>query len=183
MSTDSTKKKPGRKKGGQDLAVRKPRVAFDINVMNKLLKRLEKTGNLADASAFVGVSRDNVYKHMKKDERFRDRVELAKDRCLANYERELDNRIYEGNQKVEYDGDGKVMKKTVTHDNTLLLKALEANDPDKWGKKSSQSEGGTVVNIGDSAISKLATFLKVDLPSQEKDVTPAQDSISNGEED
>jgi len=168
MSSDvdlNSKGKPGRPAGGKNLTT-KPYAKFDVNGKIKFLRRLEKTGQVADAASFVGVSRDTVYKAAQKDPRFKEKMDIARERCVAKLEKELDERLYKGNEKVEYDGGGNVLRKTVTKDNALLTKALESHYPEKYGKKSEQKSDTTIV-IGDSAISKLAAFLKVDLPEKE----------------
>lgn len=171
MSTKSGNKS-GRPKGSKSLTS-KPHVRFDINAKAKFLKRLERNGSVSDAASFVGISRDTVYKAAKSDPRFKERMEIAKERCVAKLEKELDDRLYSGNEKVEYDGEGNVTKRTVTKDNTLLTKALEANYPEKYGKR---GEGGdTTIVVGDSAISKLAAFLKVSMP--EKEVGSGQEAL------
>ena len=164
---DYLRQSPGRPVDQPALDYKAP-TKFTVEKKRKFLKKLERCGILAEAAASVGVSRNTVYKNMERDEKFKERVEISRERSVARLEKEMEERIYEGNEKFEYDGSGQLVRRTVTKDNNLLTKALEANDPQKWGKK---SESNTQVNvIGDSAIAKLADFLKVDLP--ERDITP-----------
>lgn len=158
----------GRPKGSRSLT-QKPVVRFTTKVRKKFLEHLSKHGNFSDAAVHAGISRHTAYSAMTRDPKFKDRVEIAKERCVANLEKELTSRIYDGNVKSEYGADGALFRKTVTHDNNLLIKALEANAPEKYGKKSDVGDT-TIINVGDSAISKLAAFLKIDLPSAEKSI-------------
>lgn len=177
----SVRQKSGPKVGSKNLATSKGYGRMDLPTTNKFLKRLEKTGNMVDAASFVGVVRGTIYKKMERDVKFKQCVELARERALAGYERELDNRIYEGNSKEEYDGEGNLTRRTVTKDNTLLVKALEVSDRDKWGKPEANKGNTTIVNVGDSAVSKLAAFLKVDLPETEKEVGKGSEDTVEGE--
>lgn len=167
---DHLKQSPGRPKGTPAISKKAP-TKFTVERKRRFLTKLESCGILSEAAASVGVSRNTIYKVMERDEKFKQRVEIAKERSVAKLEQEMEDRIYNGNEKMEYDGDGNLVRRTVTKDNNLLGRALEANMPEKYGKK---QEGNTQINVvGDSAISKLADFLKVDLP--EKDITPKED--------
>lgn len=162
--------KNGRPAGVPNIG-RKPHAKFDINRKRRFIKKMEACGIITEAAEYVGISRLTVYKAMEKDPRFKERVEIAKERSNARLEREMQSRIYEGNEKLEYDGEGNLTKKTVTKDNALLVKALEANMGEKYGKKTENTNINVNVDVGESAIDKLASFLKVDLP--EKEVNPA----------
>lgn len=162
------KGKAGRPAGLPEVG-RKERVTFDTKRKRRFLKKLEQCGVLSEAAASVGVSRNNIYKVMEKDKNFKERVEIAKEKSVAKLEQEFEDRVFNGNEKMEYDGKGNLVRRTVTKDNNLLTKALEANMPEKYGKKTGDGGNNTIVNIGDSAIDKLAAFLKVDLP-EEKEV-------------
>lgn len=173
MSNDSEndpkahlKLSPGRPKGTPSLGT-KGYNRFDLPRKKRFLKKLEASGSLTEAAAAVGVARNTIYKAMDKDEKFKARVEIARERATANLEVELNDRIYKGNEKLEYDADGKLVRKTVTKDNNLLSRALEANMPEKYGKKNDTNVQVNVV--GDSAINKLAAFLKVDLPEKDEE--------------
>lgn len=150
---------------------RKSHTRFDNTRKRRFIAKLEKDGIISKAAASVGISRITVYKAMEKDETFKQRVEIAKERADARLEEEFQRRIYEGNEKVEYDGEGNVMRKTVTHDNALLTKALESHFPERYGKKT-ESNVNVKVSVEDSAISKLANFLNVELPEDEKEINP-----------
>lgn len=165
-NTGGAKEGAGRPAGVPEIG-RKERVVFDTKRRRRFIKKLEQCGVLSEAAASVGVSRNNIYKAMERDPAFKERVEIARERSVANLEKEFEDRIYNGNEKMEYDGDGKLMRRTVTKDNNLLARALEANMPEKYGKKTDSNGGNTIINVGDSAIDKLAAFLKVDLPERE----------------
>lgn len=172
----------GRPKGSRSLT-QKPVVRFTTKVRKKFLEHLSKHGNFSDAAVHAGISRHTAYSAMTRDPKFKDRVEIAKERCVANLEKELTSRIYDGNVKSEYGADGALFRKTVTHDNNLLIRALEAHAPEKYGKKSEGSGDTTIINVGDSAISKLAAFLKVDLPVSEKAIEGSVEDASDEIED
>ena len=146
---------------------RKEIVKFDLKRRKRFIQKLSQCGILSEAAAFVGVSRNNIYKVMAKDANFKECVERAKEKSVARLEQEFEDRLYNGNEKIEYDADGKVLRKTVTKDNNLLTRALEANMPEKYGKKSTGPSTEVTINVGDSALDKLAAFLKADLPEKE----------------
>lgn len=164
---------PGRPPGAKNLST-KPHKRFDAEAKKKFLKVYERCGILTEAATAAGVSRHTVYKALNSDEVFKERFEITKDRCLAKLEKEFDDRIYSGNEKIEYDGEGQITKRTVTKDNNLLVKALEVHAPEKYGKKADTSTQNVQINIGDSAIDKLASFLKVDI-HEERAKAPPED--------
>lgn len=170
--------KAGRPVGVKDVGKRN-NTEFTTERKNKFLRHLSKHGNVSSAATAVGVSRATIYAAARRDERFKDRLEMAKDKAVSGLEDEMEKRIYQGDEKFEYyvdeDGVERLKKRTVSKDNNLLVRALEANDPDKYGKKT--GDKSVVVNaVGDSAISKLAEFLKVDLPDH---ALPALSDKSN----
>lgn len=160
MSTPQ-KKSPGRPKGVPELD-RKTVVRFDTPRKKRFLKALEKGKTISESAASVGVARNTIYKAMERDETFKALVEIAQEKAASALEKELQDRIFEGNKKIVYDEAGKVISTTVTKDNALLSKALEANMPEKYGKKPT-NETKVQINVGDSAIAKLASKLNVDL--------------------
>lgn len=164
MSTP-TKKSPGRPKGVPELD-RKTITRFDTPRKKRFLKSLEKGRTISESAASVGISRNTVYKAMERDDTFKALVEIAQEKAASALEKELQDRIFEGNKKVVYDENGEVITTTVTKDNALLSKALEANMPEKYGKKPT-NETKVQINVGDSAIAKLASMLKIDLQDVE----------------
>ena len=167
----------GRPKGVRDMkGTKRKNTRFDVKLKQKFLKHLEKHGNVSKAADYVGVSRPTVYLAARNDERFQERIDMAKDKAVANLEDEMEKRIYQGDETLVYNyddqGEEKLVKKTVSKDNNLLMRALEANDPQKYSKKTHETKDVNVNVSGDSAINKLAEFLSVELPdNSEKEVS------------
>jgi len=158
------KGKKGRPKGVKEIG-RKRHVKFTPEKKRAFLRQLSKHGNVRGAAGKVGISRLTVYEHMRKDPNFKERVERAKDQALGELNDEFYDRIYNGNEKLEYDEDGNLIKKTVQKDNKLLEKALESQDPDSFGKNDKRTNINVNVD-GASALDKLAEFLKVEAPEK-----------------
>ncbi len=159
----------GRPKGSKNKKGKTGRyVVFDAAKKRKFLKQLERHGSVRAAAASVGISRFTAYAHISKHEKFAEKVEIAKDKALSNLEDELCDRLYNGNETLEYDADDNLIKRIVKKDNDLLKIALKAQDSERYGDKA----GATVsVNIdAGSAVDKLAAFLKVELPDNSNDI-------------
>lgn len=169
------KGKAGRPAGSKNLGVNKY-VSLTPPVQRKLFKALSQGHSVHGACAAAGVSRTAYYYRLKTDEKFKQAVELARDRASEYYESELDNLIRNGSTEEVYDEEGNLVKKTVKKDGRLLMKKLEAHDPETYGKKTQTThkhEGGEGDN---TALLKLAEMLKISI--EEKEVGKKhQDSI------
>jgi hypothetical protein len=174
--TSSQKGKKGRPKGVKEIG-RKRHVKFTPEKKRAFLRQLSKHGNVRSAAGKVGISRLTVYEHMRKDPNFKERVERAKDQALGELQDEFYDRIYNGNEKIEYDEKGDIIRKTVQKDNKLLEKALDAQDPETYGKKDQRTNINVNVD-GASALDKLAEFLKVEAPEK-----PVEGNVIEQDED
>ncbi|AHX01160.1 hypothetical protein M316_0095 [Nitrincola phage 1M3-16] len=151
---------------------------FDVNKQREFLRQLSMHGNLTTAASSVGIVRQTVYELMKRDPKFSARVDIARAKAVGGLENELYDRIFNGNKVKVYDGEGNLITETVKHDNALLLKALEANDRERYGKTPS---GGVTVNVDTTSnvANKLSQLLGVDVNREDfegecKDITPDQ---------
>src|SRR5690554_312168 len=134
-SLPASKPKPkGRPKGVPELA-RKPRKKFTTAVKRLFLRELEKHGNLKAAAATAGVSRLTIYSHIKKNEAFADRVEMAKDKALAKMEEEHLKRTLDGMETVTYDSEGNIMTRVVKKDTKAIETRLKVLDPERYGNR------------------------------------------------
>ena len=151
----------GRPKGLKDTKPRKKYVHFTPALKWKFLDTLAANGSIRASAALVDISEFTIFAHMRKDDHFNDLVETALAKYLSKLEDEFQKRIFEGNETLEYDGDGVLIRKVVKKDNDLLKMALKATDKEKYGDKGNSTN---VTIDANSAIGKLAEFLKLDLP-------------------
>ena len=154
----------GRPRGVPELA-RKPGKAFNTERKRKFLKALSETGSVSKACSAVGISRMTAYQHRQKHQAFAERWELAVSKATASFEELYHDRVREGDEVVEYDQDGNVVKRTVKKAAKPVESVLKTLDPDKYNPRSN-SEVNVNVNTGESAVTKLAELLKVKLPEK-----------------
>jgi hypothetical protein len=128
------------------------------------LKELEKTGNLQSAAAHVDITPSAIYTAARKDQRFKDSIELARHKASHAIETELRRRGIEGyEEKVFFQGE---QIGTQTRYSDRLLELLAKGNMEKYGKT---SEFGVNINIGSENIkSKLAGLLGVEIKKEEE---------------
>lgn len=156
----------GRPKGVPELG-RKPGKAFNTERKRKFLKALADTGSVSKACSAVGISRMTAYQHRQKHQAFAERWELAMAKATASFEELYHDRVREGDEVVEYDENGNVVKRTVKKAAKPVEGVLKTLDPDKYNPRSN-SEVNVNVNTGESAVTKLAELLKVKLPEKDE---------------
>lgn len=160
----------GRPVGSKSLSM-KPPVKFTPQKKRKFLEILSKTGNINASAAAVGVSRATIYKLTSKDKVFRERVEMAKDKALGILELAAVKRGVEGVEVILRDRNGKAIGTKREYSDRLLIKMMEANDPDRHrGNSGGAIDINVNVNAQDSAKNKLASMLDIQLPPETKDV-------------
>ena len=149
----------------------KPPVKFTPQKKRKFLELLSKTGNINSSAAAVGISRANIYRLTAKDKVFRERVEMAKDKALGLLEMAAIKRGVEGVEVTLRDRNGKAIGTKREFSDRLLIKMMEANDPERH-RANNNGNIDINVNVGaqDSAKSKLASLLDIQLPPDTKDV-------------
>ena len=163
----------GRPPGSKSLYPKTP-VRFTPRLKRKYLQYVAQGFDRTAAAAKCGISRHTVYSHLKSDPKFADALAIATEKANANLEETLYKRITDGTKTVETDGKGNVLKITTKQNDALLLRALEAKKPSVWGKKSSNTNVNVNVDsTGNSAVSRLAQMLGVEVPDkgEEIDVT------------
>lgn len=151
----------GRPKGRKDKKPRKKYVEFTPALQWKFLDTLSKNGNIKAAAGVIDISTANVYKFIREDEHFSDLVDTALAKYLAKCEDELSKRVFEGNETLEYDGEGTLVRRIVKKDNDLLKLALKAADRERYSERPISVDVNVDTN---NAIGKLAEFLKLDAP-------------------
>lgn len=167
---------PGRPKNSKSLYQKAPTV-FTPALKKKVVNNIAKGINAEAACAAADISRHTYYKHLRKDPKFAEAVSLAKDKYLAKIEEQFTDRIEKGSRTVVYDGFGNVITETYKQNDNLLVKSLEAEAPQKYGKKTQSTNVNVNVDpTGNSAVSKLAQQLGIDVDkvkkqSEEIDVT------------
>lgn len=167
---------PGRPKGSRNLVNIKGR-AYKLTpqVIKKFLKRLEKTGNVGSAAAFVGVSRDAIYKRMSVDEGFAEHVERAKGRFLDMIEQAAVERAIDGTNEPVYH-QGKLVGYKKKYSDKMLDKLMTAADKERYGQHTTNHttiDQNINVNSQESAKEKLANFFGL------KDVTPKPEALEH----
>lgn len=158
----------GRPKGSKDKKPRKKLVEFTPALQWKFLDTLANNGSIKASAAHVDLSAAAVHKLMRTNDHFNDLVETALAKYLTKLEDELSKRIFEGNETLEYDGEGNLVRRIVKQDNDLLKLALKASDKEKYSDKAPDT---SITIDANSAIGKLAEFLKLDKPVE----NPAKD--------
>lgn len=184
-SKNTPAKAPRKRLGAKQAAEVRQYHHFTATRRNKFLRALEKTGNINSAAAHAGVSRPTVYALMKRNERFAERVQMAKDKACGALEEEAVRRARDGVVKHKYykgelirDKDGKPVEEREYSD-TLLAKLLEAAAPELYGKKSSVNvKQDITVTTQDSAKDKLAKLLGFDeaIDAEFKEVDEDEDN-------
>lgn len=161
------KKKPGKPVGQKQRHYRLGG-KFSAAKQRDFLEALAKYGTISSACASVGISRRCIYNHKQKSEGFAEKMDNAVLEYRASLENEVDDRIKKGNVKSKYDGDGNLIEKVITQDNSLLLRALERHDP-SWGKRQQNETNVNVNHNAGDAVNKLAEALGVRLPDKSSD--------------
>jgi len=159
---------PGRPVNSKSVYSKAPTV-FSVSLKKKFISLISKGYSATSAAGACDISRHTYYQALRKDSRFKEAVEVAKTKYLASLEEEFNNRIKNGSSTTTYDGEGNVITKVVKQNDNLLVKALESEDPEKYGKK--QTNTSVNVNVGDSgnsAVGKLAAALGVNLDKIEQ---------------
>ena len=161
----------GRKPGGRDKAQRLKNKPFDVSEQKRFLSILEKSGNITQAAADAGVSRNVIYKAANNSPQFKQAVEDAKERLNSKVRQSVLERILNGEEIVERDAKGDVIKTTTRAANaSLVVKWLESTQAEEFGKRSEV----TTLHIGDESSSnsrllQLAQKLNITLPDNNKD--------------
>jgi hypothetical protein len=147
--------------------VRKKAQMLDPPRVKKFLKELERTGNLAASASRVNVTKAAIYAAMKRDEFFKEAVEMARARAAHDIENELRRRGIEGyEEEVFHNGE---MVGTKRKYSDRLLELLAKGNIEKYGKL--EQNLGVNINLGsDSIKDKLANMLGVQVEKNEDDV-------------
>ena len=142
----------------------------------KFLEKLARTGNLHAAAADIGMSRSSMYKLMARDTAFRQRVEMARDKASGNLDEAAYKRGVEGVDKPIYNRNGQIIGTEKVYSDKLLMKLMEANDPERHGK-GKRTENNININISaeDSAKAKLASLLDIKLPGHTLENEPDEE--------
>lgn len=117
-------------------------------VREKFLRELAKRGIVADACKIAKVGRATVYKWREDDKEFADAWKEAVDIAIDTAEREAWRRAVEGVDKpligrVGKDQDG-VITVIKEYSDSILLRVLSANRPEKWRERSQIEHTGEI---------------------------------------
>lgn len=161
----------GRKPGGRDKAQRLQNKPFGVSEQKRFLYILEKSGNITQAAAEAGISRNVVYKIANSSPNFKQAIEDAKERLNGRVRQSVLERILNGEEIVERDAKGDVIKTTTRAANaSLVVKWLESTQAEEFGKRSDINH----LHISDESSSnsrllQLAQKLNITLPDNSKD--------------
>ena len=161
----------GRKPGGRDKAVRLSNEVFDTNAQKRFLNELAKSGNILQSAAAQGWSRHTIYRAMNNNKKFAEAVEIARENVNGKVRQSILDRILNGEEIIEKDAKGDVIKTTVRPVNSALaIKWIESTQKEEFGKRSEV----TTLHIGEggdsnSRLMALAQKLNVALPDNSKD--------------
>jgi len=115
--------------------VEAPQTQFDAERKAAFVLAYERTGEKKAAAAAVGVTRQTIYDHLRKDPEFARDVEQARGRLLETLMNRLKHVAVDGVKTTRYDKDGNKISETVTYDVRALLAWLKRLERDKWGDK------------------------------------------------
>jgi hypothetical protein len=110
-----------------------PQVQFDAERRAAWLLAYERTGEKKAACGAVGIGRQTLYDHLRRDPEFRAQAEAARDRLLETLMGRLKHVAVDGVEKTTYDKDGNVLSVTRTYDVRALLAWIKRLERDKWG--------------------------------------------------
>jgi hypothetical protein len=139
---------------------------FSSTKRNRFLKALELTGNVNSSAASAGVTRATVYALIARNAKFKDQVQLARDKATGSFEAEAHRRAVTGVKEPVFHR-GEEVGSVTKYSDTLLQKLLEASDPERYGKRSNVAIEQNITITGGSAREKLASMLKVELDALE----------------
>lgn len=157
-------------------------VKLDSMKKANFIKKLSELGSIKAAAAVVGVTVGTISNHVSKDPIFADAVEIAKNQYLALLEEELHQRAVTGKKKQIWFQGRVVGEETVVSDKLLELLITSKDDSYKKGSANVLDVNIQVTDAGSSAISKLASFLKLD-KQQPIDIEDAEYTSSDDEEE
>jgi hypothetical protein len=103
------------------------------------LSTLRDTGSLRKACAAAGVTRGYVLKYMEKETGEAEEFKLNYDHAIGDFNDSLEEAAYkravEGVEDPVYNKLGEVIGYKTLFSDTLLVKLMEGNMPEKYGKK------------------------------------------------
>lgn len=112
-----------------------PQTQFDAERKAAFVLAYERSGEKKAAAAAVGVTRQTVYDHLRKDPEFARDVELARGRLLDKLMQTLRLVGVDGVEEKHYDREGNVTRVTRKIDVRALLAWIKRLERDKWGDK------------------------------------------------
>lgn len=103
------------------------------------LSTLRDTGSLRKACAAAGVTRGYVLKYMEKDTGEAEEFKLNYEHAIGEFNDSLEEAAYkravEGTETPVYNKLGEIVGYKTDFSDTLLVKLMEGNMPEKYGKK------------------------------------------------
>ena len=103
------------------------------------LSSLRDTGSLRKACAAAGITRGAVLKYMEQDTGEAEEFKLNYDHAIGDFNDSLEEAAYkravEGTETPVYNKLGEIVGYKTDFSDTLLVKLMEGNMPEKYGKK------------------------------------------------
>ena len=103
------------------------------------LSSLRDTGSLRKACAAAGVTRGAVLKYMEQDTGEAEEFKLNYEHAIGDFNDSLEEAAYKravtGVEEAVMGRDGKPLAYKTVFSDTLLVKLMEGNMPEKYGKK------------------------------------------------
>lgn len=141
-------------------------VPFGAEKQLEFLQHLEQCGNKTLAAARTGVSISTITRSAKKNKKFGEWLAIAQAKALDELVSVAKDRAVRGVEEPVFYRDEQIGTKTV-YDNNLLKFLIESNERGSYNKKEGGNTSVTVnqqYNVSDdTTLSKLSTFLKIDL--------------------
>lgn len=142
-------------------------IPFTPEKQVEYLQHLKESGNLSLAAAKTGISYSTVLRQRKRNKKFDEMINIARSEALGELVSVAKDRAIKGVEEPVFYKDQQIGTRTV-YDNNLLWKLIESNERGSYNKKEATGNTSVTVNTqinasDDSTLSKLSTFLKIDL--------------------
>lgn len=108
---------------------------FTPELKAEFLLKLSQLGDIDPAAAHVGISRNTVYEHRKKDPVFASEMVRAQKHLQGNLLRVLERVAMIGNVERTYDREGNLLKEKHTVSVPALMRWLERLERALWSQK------------------------------------------------
>jgi hypothetical protein len=124
------------------IPTRKPYTLWDDSMKEKVLRFARQHGrHMALMAKVAGISPNVLRQRLKEDQSFQDDLDAVLEERNVELETEARRRAMEGVTRRKYDKDGRLLEEEQVFSDTLMVKLLEADNPQKFGRQRDQGVG------------------------------------------